>query len=74
MEPEQNFANFRELISQINVTYKDCKSSLGRDPSNISKELESTYIAKLVRFARSESDVHKCLRYLEDKVVSSHFP
>ncbi|OXA39883.1 uncharacterized protein LOC118439472 [Folsomia candida] len=68
MEPEQNFANFRELISQINVTYKDCKSSLGRDPSNISKELESTYIAKLVRFARSESDVHKCLRYLEDKV------
>lgn len=67
MKPEQNFASFRELINHINLKYEDCKSSVG---GNISKAKESSYIEKLVRLARGESDVHKCLRYLKDKVVS----
>ncbi|XP_035716181.1 uncharacterized protein LOC118439192 [Folsomia candida] len=65
MKPEQNFASFRELINHINLKYEDCKSSVG---GNISKAKESSYIEKLVRLARGESDVHKCLRYLKDKV------
>lgn len=60
MKPERNFTAFRELIEEYNVTYKNC---------NIPKGSEFVYIEKLVSLVRRDRDVHKCLRYLEDRVV-----
>ncbi|XP_035708257.1 uncharacterized protein LOC118435872 isoform X2 [Folsomia candida] len=59
MKPERNFTAFRELIEEYNVTYKNC---------NIPKGSEFVYIEKLVSLVRRDRDVHKCLRYLEDRV------
>lgn len=47
LKPEQNFANFRQLVDRINLKYKDWKPSIAGRPSSIPNGLEFTYIEKI---------------------------